>query len=72
MKFKIKTSFKFLYRNTAVNVNSRVSLKAKNKTVLKVLDRLFRNTQIEYQIIEKQIVLTKKEPPLINLFPTIK
>ena len=61
-----QTDFKFLYRNTVVNVNSRVSLKAKNKTTLKVLDRLFRNTQIEYQIIEKQIVLTKKELPLIN------
>ena len=56
-----QTDFKFLYRNTVVNVNSRISLKAKNKTTLKVLDRLFRNTQIEYQIIEKQIVLTKKE-----------
>ena len=59
-EIKSQTNFKFLYRATDVNVNDKISLEAENETTQEVLNRLFQNTQIEYRIVEKQIILTKK------------
>ncbi|MFV0248755.1 MAG: TonB-dependent receptor domain-containing protein [Tenacibaculum sp.] len=55
-----QTNFKFLYRNSDINVKSKISFKAKNETINKVLKRLFQNTDITYKIVEKQIILNNK------------
>ncbi|WP_291870198.1 TonB-dependent receptor [Maribacter sp.] len=59
-EIKSQTDFKFLYRNDDINIKNKISFEAENETTQDVLNRLFQNTLIEYKIIEKQIVLTKK------------
>nr|WP_299387612.1 TonB-dependent receptor [Allomuricauda sp.] len=60
-EIKSQTDFKFLYRNNEVFLQVRVSMVARQEIINKVLNRLFQNTEIEYQIIGKQIVLTNKK-----------
>ncbi len=59
-EIKSQTDFKFLYRSKEIDVRQKVSLKANRETIVKVLDRLFKNTQITYKIIDNQVVLTKR------------
>jgi iron complex outermembrane receptor protein len=60
-EIKDQTGFKFLYTSNLIDQSQKISFKAKKETTPKILDRLFENTEIDYKIIEKQIVLTKKE-----------
>lgn len=59
-EIKSQTDFKFLYRNSVINVKNKVSIKVENETVQQVLNSLFKNTLVDYKIIDKQIVITKK------------
>ena len=59
-EIKSQTDFKFLYRNSEVNVNNKVTLVAENDTIKEILNRLFQNTEIKYLMVDKQIILTKK------------
>ena len=59
-EIKNQTDYKFLYREGNLNLNKRITLKVINQPTKLVLNRLFKNTKIDYKIIEKQIVLTKK------------
>ena len=59
-EIKNQTNFKFLYRNSIVNTRNKVSIRANNETTEVILNRLFKNTAISFEIIDKQIVLTKK------------
>lgn len=60
--FEIKknTEFNVLYRNPDVDLERRVTVKVKNERVEKILDIVFDNTDVTYEIVQKQIVLTKK------------
>jgi type II secretory pathway component GspD/PulD (secretin) len=60
-EIKDQTGFKFLYTSNLIDQSQKISFKAKKETTPKILDRLFENTEIDYKIIEKQIVLTNKE-----------
>lgn len=65
-EIKRQTDYKFLYRNSEIDVNDIVSVIANNESAKTVLDRLFMGTHIEYRIIDKQIVLTKRKPILVS------
>lgn len=54
-----QTDYLFVYNNQ-VNVNRKVSVKAKTKPVSEVLDNLFKNTGVDYAMEGTHIVLTKK------------
>jgi TonB-linked SusC/RagA family outer membrane protein len=54
------TDYKFLYRSSAVNLTDKLSFKVTKMPVSEVLDKLFKNSDIEYQINGKQIVLKPK------------
>ena len=60
-EIKDQTGFKFLYTSNLIDESQKISFRAKQETTPKILDRLFENTEIDYKIIEKQIVLTKRE-----------
>ncbi len=50
----------FIYNNTLVNVDQITKIKCNNESVDVVLDKLFKSTNIAYEIDNKQIILTPK------------
>ena len=55
-----QSEFRFLYNKKIVNVESKVSIKARNESITAVLDNLFRDADISYAISDRQIVLNKR------------
>lgn len=59
-----KGDYNFFYSDKLTGLNRPVSLSANNEKIEKVLDRLFKGTDIAYQIAsDKQIVLSVKSKP---------
>src|SRR5680860_490132 len=56
-KIESKTEFRFVYQIREVDLNRKVSIKGNKEKVASILDRIFRNTQTTYKIIDKQIFL---------------
>jgi hypothetical protein len=58
------TQINFTYSSTLIPVDTKITIKAKSKTVKEVFDKIFTENGIEYLIVEKQIVLRplKTEP----------
>ncbi len=54
------SEFKFLYNLNDVDLNKVVSVKTKKKRIKTILSTLFSNTNIEFEVYNKQIVLKKK------------
>jgi TonB-linked SusC/RagA family outer membrane protein len=57
-EIEMQSEFYFMYNADFVNVNQRVTVKLQNKTIYEILDKVLTRTGIQYEIIEKQIVLT--------------
>jgi TonB-dependent starch-binding outer membrane protein SusC len=53
-----KSDFYFLYNNDLINVNTTVSIDARNERVQDVLTQLFSNKNISFLIRDRQIVLS--------------
>ncbi|TXD62609.1 TonB-dependent receptor [Polaribacter sp. IC066] len=60
-EIKKQTNFKFLYRNKEIDIFQKVTLKTNKESILTTLKTLFKNTSIDFKVIEKQIILTKRE-----------
>lgn len=58
-EIKKETGFKFLYQSGEIDTRQLVSAAFENQEITKVLDGLLLGLGIHYEIIEKQIVLTK-------------
>lgn len=56
-----QSEFRFYYNSKIVNVNRVVSVKVNNKAVFTVLNELFSNSDVDYKVIDKDIILTPKE-----------
>ncbi len=54
-----QSKFRFFY-NEKVDVSKKVSLNAQNQTVFDILDKILQGTNIEYQVIGRQIALFYK------------
>ena len=52
-----KTEFKFLYNDNEVDYEKIVSVEFKKTRISKILESLFSNTKINYEVLDKQIVL---------------
>jgi TonB-linked SusC/RagA family outer membrane protein len=52
-----RSEFFFLYNEKLVDVQRKVSIKAENQLVNEILDKLFSETNVEYSIIDRKIVL---------------
>lgn len=55
-----QSDFHFFYNSELVNVNRLVSVKAESKDVFTILDLLFRDTNINYEVVDKDIILTNR------------
>jgi len=52
-----KTDYNFLYNLKDVDLDRRVSINVQNQQLEKVLKSLFKNTNVDYSIVDKQIIL---------------
>ncbi|MCE8971685.1 TonB-dependent receptor [Bacteroides fragilis] len=59
-----QSEFSFFYDNDQLDLNRRVSITANNSNIFNVLKQLFTETDIQYSILDKSIILTTKEPVL--------
>ena len=59
------TEFIFFYYDSVINLDRKVSINIRNQSVNKLLDQLFESTDNSYEIIDRQIVITKKSSPLL-------
>lgn len=55
------SEFKFFYNNKQINLSHKVSVNASAEDVFSILDQLFKNTDIGYKILDKNIVLARKD-----------
>ncbi|MBJ2173671.1 TonB-dependent receptor [Aureibaculum sp. A20] len=51
----------FFYKDNVLNADKKVSIKLKNVEVTAILDNAFRNTDLSYKIIGKQIIVKKQK-----------
>jgi len=67
-----KAGINFSYNNADIDNLQRVTLIARNKPVKNVLYQLFSGLDINYTVVEKQIVLKKNQYALITVIPEVK
>lgn len=53
---KEKTDFKLFYKNSDINLSRKISLNVKKEKLSTVLSSIFNNTNVEYKVLDKQIV----------------
>ena len=66
-----QSDFNFFYNTKQVNTNKLVSIRANQKNVFEVLEDLFRNTDIKYEVLDKNIILTLKKETASDAVPAI-
>lgn len=55
------SDYVFLYNRDMVDVNKRTTLQVKDLPIEKVLDQLFAGTGVNYQVMDRQVVLSSDE-----------
>ncbi len=58
-KIKDKTGYRFFYEKGVVDLEWKVTVSVQNGTIDDVLKQLFKEKQIQYQIVKKQVLLIK-------------
>lgn len=61
-----ETEFSFLFTDNTLDVSKTVNIQVKKQNIHHVLNQLFENTDIQYEIVDRQIILSKKE---VNIAP---
>lgn len=56
-----ETEFRFFYNSTLIDAERRVSVDMEKANVFKILDHVFKNTDVVYKVINRDILLTTKE-----------
>lgn len=62
-KIESQTEYRFLYNKKMVNVNRKVNVSVHKETVEEILDKLFKDEPVKYQISDRQIVLSELSSP---------
>jgi TonB-linked SusC/RagA family outer membrane protein len=60
-KIEDESEFFFLYSNKLVDVNRKVNISVNKKKIGHILNELFANTDVTYMVMNRQIVLSKKD-----------
>jgi len=61
-----QTEFFFLFNEKLIDLNREVNIRVKDQGIIEILETLFKGTNVEYQIIDRKIVLSSKysfQPP---------
>ncbi len=61
-----KTKFTFFYKNDGINLDRKVTIKIIRKSVPVILDQLFEDNDVVYEIIGKQIIIKKNQEAQIS------
>ncbi|MFC4094880.1 TonB-dependent receptor [Euzebyella saccharophila] len=69
-----KSDFIFFYKDDVLNTKRRVYLQLKKAELATILDLVFRNTDLDYSIDDRQVVIKKRElriqaDPLVRILP---
>ena len=59
-----KTDFRFVYKIKDVNLKRVITLKANKELITSVLKKVFINTNTSYNVLDKQVFLTKRKDPI--------
>jgi hypothetical protein len=57
----------FSYSPEMIPVDKKISVKAKNKTVKEILDKIFTENGIDYSVVENQIILKSHQKEIQNI-----
>lgn len=57
-KIEKQSDFDFFFDNTLIDLNRRVSVTSRNSDIFKVLEKVFKGTNVKYSVLDKKIVLT--------------
>lgn len=57
------SNYFFLYNNDLINVNKVIDVKVENRGIEEVLDLLFKGEDVQYVIMDRQIIITPKNSP---------
>lgn len=60
-----KSSYRFLYNQKLLSAIGRVKLEAQNEEVTSVLNRLFENTPVSYQVLANNLVVLKARNTIV-------
>ncbi len=55
------SEFFFLYNSKLIDVNKKVTLNAKNEKINRLLEEIFKGTNVKYVVFNRQIILTTDE-----------
>lgn len=61
-----QTAFKFFYNSKLINADRKVSVDVKKENIFTLLDQIFHGTDVVYKVIDKDILLTVKETPIVQ------
>ena len=61
-----ESNYSFLYSDRYVNVDRKVNINIKKGEITDILNQLFKNSGIEYNIVENQIILSKNKTEIAN------
>lgn len=64
-----KSSFRFLYNQSLVSGFGKVELIAENEEVTSILDKIFGNTGVSYQLLANNLVVLKERNKTFNVAP---
>ncbi len=59
-----QSEFYFVYNNESVNLSRKVSINAKGSSINDILDYLFKDTDISYKVIDRNIILSALQSEL--------
>lgn len=57
-----QSDYKFFYNSDQVDLNKTIVIKVKSSSIESVLDKVFKDTNITYKIVNSHVVLTNKQP----------
>lgn len=60
-KIENLTEFTFFYNTKQVDIKRRVSVESSQKDIFKVLDDIFKGTDVSYSVLDKSIILTNRQ-----------
>lgn len=58
-KIETQTDFYFFYNNDKIDKHKKINVDIENKTISDILDLVFKNTEITYQVNNKAIILSQ-------------
>lgn len=65
-EIEMKTEFKFLFSRDDINVNKLVSVNAKNEKVKNILNKIFLEMPVSFELLNKQIIIKSTPEKLDN------